>query len=213
MKRVSLIVSAVVITAMMFTSFVNPSTNEVTIGDQVWMAKNLNVEKFRNGDTIPHAKTKEEWEKAGENEQPAWCYYNNNPENGDRYGKLYNWYAVNDPRGLAPEGWHIPSDKEWKQLIENLGGEKVAGGKMKSTSGWNEDGNGTNESGFDGRPGGLRKTYGTFAFKGSTGYWWSSTESFDDRSALKRSLFYSKEITRSFGLEKRYGLSVRCIRN
>ena len=108
----------------------------VTIGTQVWMTKNLDVATFRNGDPIPQAKTDEEWEKAGENEQPAWCYYNNDPANGAKYGKLYNWYAVNDSRGLAPSGYHIPSDAEWTRLTDFLGGEKVAGPKMKSKSGW-----------------------------------------------------------------------------
>ena len=85
----------------------------ITIGTQVWMTKNLDVATFRNGDPIPQAKTDEEWEKAGENQQPAWCYYDNDPANGAKYGKLYNWYAVNDSRGLAPVGYHIPSDAEW----------------------------------------------------------------------------------------------------
>lgn len=106
----------------------------VTIGNQVWMTKNLDVSTFRNGDPIPQAKTDAEWEAADENKQPAWCYYNNDPANGAKYGKLYNWYAVNDSRGLAPAGYHIPSDAEWTQLTDFLGSE--AGKKMKSTSGW-----------------------------------------------------------------------------
>jgi serine/threonine protein kinase len=93
---------------------------EVTIGNQIWMTKNLNVDKFRNGDPIPEAKTDEEWLKAGKNEHPAWCYYDNDPKNGEQYGKLYNWFAVNDPRGLAPNGWHIPKNKEWDLLISEL---------------------------------------------------------------------------------------------
>ncbi|MFY7939168.1 MAG: fibrobacter succinogenes major paralogous domain-containing protein [Flavobacterium sp.] len=109
----------------------------ITIGTQVWMTKNLDVATFRNGDPIPQAKTNEEWIKAGENQQPAWCYYDNDPANGAKYGKLYNWYAVNDSRGLAPVGYHIPSDAEWTKLTDFLGGESVAGTKMKSKSGWN----------------------------------------------------------------------------
>ena len=132
----------------------------ITIGTQVWMTKNLDVATFRNGDPIPQAKTDEEWEKAGENQQPAWCYYDNDPANGAKYGKLYNWYAVNDSRGLAPVGYHIPSDAEWTILTDFLGGEKVAGTKMKSTDFWADyegnSGNGTNESGFSGLPGGYR---------------------------------------------------------
>ena len=78
---------------------------EVKIGDQIWMVENLNVDKFRNGDIIPEAKTNEEWKKANENKQPAWCYYGNDLTYGEKYGKLYNWYAVTDQRGLAPEGY------------------------------------------------------------------------------------------------------------
>jgi len=120
---------------------VTTTTNQVTqtgpnksvkIGTQVWMTKNLDVSVFRNGDTIPEAKTNIEWIKAGDNQQPAWCYYDNDPANGAKYGKLYNWYAVNDSRGLAPTGWHVPSDAEWTQLKDFLGGIEVAGTKMKS---------------------------------------------------------------------------------
>jgi uncharacterized protein (TIGR02145 family) len=157
----------------------------VIIGTQTWMAENLDVDKFRNGDPIPQAKSNTEWEQAGKNKMPAWCYYDNDPKNGAKYGKLYNWYAVNDSRGLAPEGWHVPSDAEWTTLGDHLGDE--AGKKMKSTSGWQGygckrcdggseefkkicssckgkqenssepfSGNGTNSSGFSGLPGGGR---------------------------------------------------------
>lgn len=124
----------------------NNKTNQVTqtgsyksveIGAQTWMTENLNVSTFRNGDPIPEAKTNEEWKRAGENKQPAWCYYENDPKNGVKYGKLYNWYAVNDSRGLAPVGYHVPSDAEWTKLTDFLGGKGGEGTKMKSKSGWN----------------------------------------------------------------------------
>jgi len=118
-----------------FSGYIN--SQSIKIGTQVWTAKNLDVATFRNGDAIPQAKTNEEWEAAGENKQPAWCYYENNTANGTKYGKLYNWYAVVDARGLAPGGWHVPTDEEWTVLSTFLGGEAVAGKKMKSTSGWN----------------------------------------------------------------------------
>lgn len=108
----------------------------VTIGTQVWMTKNLDVSTFRNGDPIPQAKTDEEWETAKNNNQPAWCYYENKSENGAKFGKLYNWFAVNDVRGLAPVGFHVPSNSEWKTLSAFLGDEFTIGEKMKSTSGW-----------------------------------------------------------------------------
>ena len=102
----------------------------VTIGTQVWMTENLDVAEFRNGDPIPEAKSNDEWFRAGREGKPAWCYYNNNSENGFKYGKLYNWYAVNDTRGLAPDGWRIPTDKDWVILAKYLRGYSWAG--MKS---------------------------------------------------------------------------------
>ena len=109
----------------------------VKIGSQTWMAENLNVEHFQNGYPIQEAKTNEEWKKAGENNRPAWCYYNFDPINGEKYGKLYNWYAINDSRRLTPKEWHVPSDNEWKELEKYLV-DKV-GYKMKSTIGWDGD--------------------------------------------------------------------------
>ncbi len=111
-----------------------PAANikSVQIGTQTWMVENLNVSTFRNGDSIPQAKNQNEWSKAAERMQPVWCYYDNNPKNGEKYGKLYNWYAVNDPRGLAPAGWHVPGDEEWAKLIDFLGGDSDAEEKLKS---------------------------------------------------------------------------------
>lgn len=222
MKKISLILSAVVMTAMMLSSCgggaskEEGASKEVTIGKQVWMTQNLNVDKFRNGDPIPEAKTDEEWSKAGENGEPAWCYYNNNPDNGDRYGKLYNWYAVNDPRGLAPEGWKIPSDEEWSRLADFLGGESVAGTKMKSTDFWadyeGKSGNGTNESGFSALPGGFRDVDGTFSGIGKGGIWWSSTESITG-NAWYRLLYYDVGDVGRIDYNKRFGFSVRCLRD
>ena len=103
----------------------------INIDKQVWMKENLTLDRFRNGDLIPEVKTSKEWEKAGDNLEPAWCYYDNDSINGEKYGKLYNWFALNDPRGLAPEGWHIPSDEEWTKLIHELG-VNDAGTKLKS---------------------------------------------------------------------------------
>ena len=214
MKKV--ILSAVMMTAMMLSSGGGGASKEVTIGKQVWMTQNLNVDKFRNGDPIPEAKTEEEWTKAGYYGEPAWCYYNNNPDNGDRYGKLYNWYAVHDPRGLAPEGWKIPSDKDWSRLTAFLGGGSVAGTKMKSTDFWahndGESGNGTNESGFSGLPGGLRDIFGAFLDIGKGGYWWSSSK-FASDSAWYRTLYYDDgDVNRDY-FSNIIGFSVRCLRD
>ena len=184
----------------------------VRIGTQVWMKKNLNVDKFRNGDLIPHAKSNEEWQAAGRNQMPAWCYYENDPSNGTRYGKLYNWYAVIDSRGLAPHGWHIPSDAEWTQLTDFLGGEAIAGKKMKSSGRWKNNGNGSNESRFSGFPGGFRYGIGTFDAKGYYGNWWSSTES-NLGNAWDRNLGYGLDSVGRYNDDKKGGFSVRCLKD
>ena len=176
------------------------------------MTKNLDVSTFRNGDPILQAKTKEEWEKAGENKQPAWCYYENNAANGKKYGKLYNYFAVKDPRGLAPIGFHIPLDNEWSILTDYLGGEEVAGKKMKSTIGWPENGNGNNSSKFLGLPGGSRNGSGAFINIGKFGYFWSSSEH-NTINGFDRNLGYSYDFTGRYGVAKVEGLSVRCLKD
>lgn len=182
----------------------------VKIGSQEWMAENLNVSTFRNGDTIAEAKTWREWERAGVEGKPAWSYYNNDPANGTKYGRLYNWYAVNDPRGLAPAGWHVPTDAEWTKLIDFLGGYSVAGSKMKSTIGWEKNGNGINESGFSALPGGLRYSYGEFKYLGDYGYWLAYDE-YTKNSAKSRFMVYRSDSAGRFYLTKGKGFSVRCI--
>ena len=147
----------------------------VTIGTQVWTSKNLDVSTYRNGDVIPQVQNLTAWASL---ETGAWCYYNNDASNGTKYGKLYNWYAVNDARGLAPKGFHIPIDAEWTILTDYLGGAKVAGAKMKSSSGWYANGNGTNSSGFAGFPSGCRSSTGTFYFIGRYCNWWSANSNF-----------------------------------
>ena len=181
----------------------------VTIGKQVWMSMNLDLSVFRNGDSIPQAKTDVEWEKSFENKQPAWCYYGGDAANGTKYGKLYNWYAVSDPRGLAPVGYHVPTDAEWTVLTDYLG--DGAGKKMKSASGWKDNENGTNESGFSALPGGLRKSTGTFQGIRNFGYWWSSTEHDKDFASIH--YVYSVDGVYSNIEMKTRGISVRCIKD
>lgn len=180
------------------------------IGTQDWAVVNLNVSTFRNGDTIPEARTNKEWVTAGESAKPAWCYYNNDPATGQKYGKLYNWYAVNDPRGLAPEGWTIASDADWSKLASFLGGPDAAGYKLKSTNGWIDGNNGSNESGFIGLPGGYRIENGIFKNSGSIGTWWSSAES-KSVSAIDFYLAQSTSLGRSISPKQR-GESVRCLK-
>lgn len=157
--------------------------NTVFINHEGWTIENLITDHFRNGDSIPEAQSEEEWLQFGQERKPAFCYYDFNPANKYKYGKLYNWYAVIDIRGLAPKGWHIPRDEDWKALIQELGGPDEAGKKMKSTKGWGNlmdfSGNGTNYSDFAGLPGGILRTTDDlvkFFNKGNNGYWWSSTD-------------------------------------
>jgi len=185
----------------------------ITIGTQVWSSTNLDVTTYRDGTPIPEVTDPTAWASLTTG---AWCYYNNDAANGKRWGKLYNWYAVNDPRGLAPEGWHIPSDAEWKILTTFLGGEDVAGGKMKSDLAlWLLPNTAaTNESGFDGLPGGFR--YGDGAFDGvgvgNLGFWWSSSENATD-SAWYRYLFYDSGGAGRNSAAKEGGFSVRSLRD
>ena len=188
----------------------------VKIGTQKWTAENLNVSNFRNGDRIKQAKTNAKWKRYGRRHKPAWCYYEKKLRNGTNCGKLYNWYAVNDPRGLAPKGWHIPSDSEWIKLTEFLGGEDIAGQKMKATTGWkdhiNNFNNGTNKSGFSSYPCGYRYSNGTFFYLVSFGYWWTSTED-DSGNAWYRDQSYNKSNASRDIHSKKNGLSVRCIKD
>lgn len=183
----------------------------VTIGTQVWMQKNLNVCKYRNGEDIPQVQDPSAWASLTTG---AWCYYNNDTANGTVYGKLYNWYAINDPRGLAPTGYHVPSDAEWTTLTTFLGGAGVAGDKMKATTGWTPYSGitNTNSSGFTGLPGGYRSANGTFSGIGGNGNWWSSSQD-DPTTAWNRYLLdYNGDVNRNFNNYK-LGFSVRCVRD
>ena len=183
----------------------------VQIGTQVWMTKNLNVIRYRNGDIIPQVTNTTQWANLTTG---AWCYYLNNTTDGATYGKLYNWYAVKDPRDLAPIGYHVPSDDEWTTLITFLGGASVAGNKMKATTGWTPYAGitNTNSSGFTGLPGGFSFYDGTFADIGRTGFWWSSSE-YSTTGAWGRYLNYDEVSANRGGGGKRCGFSVRCIKD
>lgn len=192
----------------------------VTIGKQVWMTKNLDVSMFRNGDPIPEAKTEEEWTKAGEEGRPIWCKNPFDSTDQKEHGKLYNWYAVNDPRGLAPRGWKIPSEADWNHLIIFLGGQSSAAVKMKSTEGWFENGGGTNESGFTGLPSGYRSDLyeggvGAYYSVGELGGWWCSSkiEATDYGDAHYLQLYYNDVDAALKLCFKADGFPVRCLRD
>jgi uncharacterized protein (TIGR02145 family) len=194
----------------------NSSFITVTIGKQIWMKENLNVDKFRNGDVIKEAKTLEEWNHAGLMKQPAWCYYNNQYENGLKYGKLYNYYAVQDPRGLAPVGYHIANEKDWKELESFLGDESAVL-KMKNSTGWQYNGNGNNISGFSALPGGCRQFGGEFYSEGLKCFFWIyypiQSGPNDNLIARKLSHDYNGYLDLIWGFKMEDGLSVRCVKD
>jgi uncharacterized protein (TIGR02145 family) len=171
------------------------------IGDQVWRNNNLDADTFRNGDTIPHAKTAAEWREAAEKEEPAWCYYNNMNLEGRPIGKLYNWYAVNDSRGLAPIGWKIPSVKDWMILYNYRGPDE---GKLPIP------------------PTASRSSKGEFK-KGGFGYvsmCWSTTESKNHGNAMFVHLITVESSHPNYmsnpemiSAAKGAGLSVRCLKD
>ena len=192
-----------------------PARPPIKIGEQTWTSQNLDVDAFRDGNKITEAKTQEEWVHAVKSQKPAWCYYYNDPKNGLKSGKLYNWFAVNDPRGLAPEGWHIPSDEEWSTLVKFLGDDKELAGKIKHTEGWKNDENGNNSSGLSLVPGGYRYSNGYFDPTGSSAYYWSSSidnKIKGDSIALGRNLNFDGSF-QTYWLSKGLGLSVRCVKN
>ncbi|HRH48384.1 MAG TPA: fibrobacter succinogenes major paralogous domain-containing protein [Panacibacter sp.] len=183
-------------------------TNAVKIGTQVWMKRDLIASYYRNGDKITQVKDPAKWAALTTG---AWCWYDNNPA----MGKLYNWYAVNDPRGLAPAGWHIPSNEEWTTLSTYLGGEYVAGGKLKEagTTHWLAPNTGaTNSTGFTALPGGDRNIDGAFGNIGSGGFFWSSTES-NTSMAVYLILDYTNSYLEGPSYFKQTGFSVRCIKD
>lgn len=183
----------------------------VLIGSQVWMADNLRVMHFRNGEPIPYIKNVISW--YSDNREPLCCDFNDKSDNAERYGKFYNAFTVLDERKLAPEGWHIPSNEEWTILINYLGGQLVAGGKMKDTSMlWLQPNFGaTNESGFSAEPGGFRDAWhDTGYFKYA--YIWSSTL-YDSTDLI--CLYLSRTTTYALftKLYPECGLPVRCIKD
>ena len=187
-------------------------TSIVLGNGQEWMAENLRTTTYANGDPIPNITDDTQWENLTTG---AWSHYNNDSQYENPYGKLYNWYTVADPRNVCPTGWHVPTDAEWTTLTDYLGGESVAGGKMKSTGTqyWESPNtDATNESGFSGLPGGYRLNGGPFGNIGNLGYWWSSSED-DAYTAWSRGLVYVNGSVFRVNENKDTGISVRCLRD
>lgn len=201
---------ALVLVILLHKGLVAQST--VRIGNQVWMVENLNVELFRNGDPIPYARSRSEWMEYANTGKPAWCYYEGNSENGSLYGKLYNWYAVNDPRGLAPYGWHVPTIAEWTFVVNYLGGLNSAGEELKSRYGWQRNGRGNNKSGWSGLPGGKRSTFGDFDFIETGGYWWTRSKYSKGKAWYCALRFEDGKVSKR-NYDMGNGFSVRCVRD
>jgi uncharacterized protein (TIGR02145 family) len=198
-----------------FTACTDADSNHYTvvqIGAQIWMVENLNATHYRNGDPIPNVTDATAWSNLATG---AYCDYSNTPGNSTIYGKLYNFYTVDDSRNLCPTGWHVPTDAEWTTLTTVLGGESVAGGKLKetSTTHWKSPNAGaTNESGFTALPGGNRDIGGTFSRFGNSGFWWGSADSSTGK-AWYRDMEYNDDVVITVSSNKKNGYSVLCVRD
>jgi uncharacterized protein (TIGR02145 family) len=187
----------------------------IQIGDQVWMVENLRTTRYNDGSPIPLVENYDEWAALS---LPAYSWYNNDSLNGQNYGALYNWYAVESGK-LCPEGWHVPSDEDWRLLENTLGGAGVAGAALKEngTMFWKTPNTeATNESGFSARPGGYRSFNGPFNLMRTYGYWWSETEKSwygaPSRPIYREMQYKDQGVIRDIA-EKNSGFSVRCLKN
>jgi uncharacterized protein (TIGR02145 family) len=185
----------------------------VTIGTQVWMAENLRTTKYNDGTAIPLVTENKAWAALS---TPAYCWYKNDARtNKNTFGALYNWYTIYTNK-LCPKNWHVSTNEEWVTLTTFLGGDSIAGGKLKEAGAvhWESPNTGaTNESGFTALPGGYRYIFGAFYLGGYNGIWWSATES-DASNAWSRFMgYYDSIVASSRNFSKRFGYSVRCLRN
>ena len=195
----------------------------VLIGEQCWFAENLRNENYRNGDAISAGLSSSDWLDTSSGAVAVYgegtgCTHNSpdidacDPAQSlNEYGRLYNWYAVDDTRGLCPGGWHVPTDGEWMTMTDHLGGLSVAGGQMKTDYGWGFVSNGTNSSGFSGLPGGAIDGSGQPYFAGEYGHWWSSSILFNPEMLFLKNEDVSAY--RSSNFESSFGFSIRCIKN
>ena len=190
----------------------------VKIGNQWWMAENLKVTRYRNGDPVPHIPGNNEWAQiiAG-----AYCSYNNDASYHNKYGLLYNWHVVDDNRNIAPEGWHVASDAEWETLATYAGGRNITGGKLKNTDNtfWlSPNTDATNLYGFNALPGGYRRSDGAFGYEihygipGTGGHWWSSTiVGPGSPDAWGEFMYFDKATMPNYGHIQGAGFSIRCV--
>ena len=186
----------------------------IKIGTQTWLVENLKTTKYRDCTPIPNVKDDAAW---GLLTGGAYCNYKNIEKNADIYGRLYNWHVIKDSRGIAPAGWHVPTNDDYKILVTFLGGEAVAGGKLKEAgfAHWpSPNTDASNSSGFTGLPGGNRAKSGSFYALGQYGYLWTATVAGDTTKAMNRHLvLYSGALEDDFRDTKLAGFSIRCIKD
>jgi uncharacterized protein (TIGR02145 family) len=195
----------------------------VNIAGMTWSCKNLDVAYYRNGDPIPKVTNAAEWMNLTTG---AWCWYNNDSLNYSKYGKLYNWYAVNDPRGLAPSGWHVANEYEWNRLVvfadpnadtvcNYCASSQTAGGPLKTIGliNWISPNTGANNStGFSALPSGIRSEIGNFSLVGNVAFWWTANE-FDTWTASYRYVINVNATANRYYIDKRHGYAVRLVKN
>jgi uncharacterized protein (TIGR02145 family) len=183
-------------------------------GNNLWTTKNLTSRFFQNGEDIPQAKNSDDWVLAVNNKEPIWAYPEFEEKNA-KFGLLYNWYALNDNRKIVPHGFEIPSLKAWKELVESLGGDEVAGGEMKSVDGWIEEwGNGSNSSKFNGYPGGYTDLEGMPSGLGWTVSWWSGDKVIIDGNEYAWTIGLDQDTANTYFQEFEVGCGyfIRCIK-
>ncbi len=188
----------------------------IKIGNQIWMAENLSVNTFRNGDSIYYARNKAEWFNVNHSKLSALCVLNDKESNSPKYGYLYNWYAINDSRGLAPIGWHVSTTEEWRELIKFLGGPDSAYAKIKSDYAWSGSNNGNNESGFNAIPSGFRRADWDFSnsyFGAELCAFWADGASSNYNSYSYIIDFGSNKFVSEIESLKSMGLSIRCLKD
>lgn len=201
--------------------------DEIKISDQIWMNQNLNVSSFQNGEPIKEIKSIWEWTKAKMNKTPAFCYYNFDPKNALLLGKLYNWYALTDPRKLAPNQWRIPNKTDWNQLKESISNNNTTSNTLKKIEFWEEDhfyelenknyffkkSNQLNSPsiGFNALPSGYGGSNGLFYAIGKAEHWWVKNENEFDTPKVMSLYNNSKRLYSEF-VQKEYFFPVRCIK-
>ncbi|MFN5182355.1 MAG: FISUMP domain-containing protein [Bacteroidota bacterium] len=184
----------------------------IQIDSQVWMMKNIAIDPVANEKIIFHARNEEQWKYAAEKGIPAWCYPGYDEALGNTYGSIFNGFAVRDEKSMCPQGWLIPTDEDWDQLVRYVGGEYVAGTKLKSVSHWIKNGNGTDDFKFSIFPAGTCGTDGKFYLIGGSAGFWTSSETGNFNNWARTFYHFNNDAMRS-NPSKKTGFFVRCIKN